>query len=58
MRKNFFYHLHVSSRKVVFRELPAIDHVSIEYEDMRLNAPEVIHYFCGVTAISAKVKVA
>jgi hypothetical protein len=45
-------------RKIVFGELPAIDYVSVKYQDVRLNASEVVHDFRGVTAIGAQVKVA
>src|SRR6476646_10442595 len=45
------------SGEIAFGELPAIDDVAIEDQQLRLDAFEVLYQFCCVTTISAQVNI-
>src|SRR5262249_473402 len=54
---DLFDYLHVCCRKIALAELPAIDNVPVEDEDLWRNAFKIVDDLLRMAAVSAKVEI-
>jgi hypothetical protein len=53
----FFNNLQVHGRKIAFAELPPVNDIAIQNEDMRRYAAQIVDRFSCMASVGAKVKV-
>ena len=57
MIQDFFDNLHMQCGEVPFTELPPVDDITIEDEDLRSNTPEVVQDLSCVASVCSQVQV-